>query len=169
MWKLAQLSQSKQINFPVFTDFFWTCAYPRSNGFLKTPNKVQECANNNPLITGWTGFAELQMLNAAPPGKTLSRVPGGALLKALASPWPPGPSHSKPQAWSTSGQGDVGVGRVGEEGNLSPFTSAFLNLSLLSRSCRLSHHPRLPTPHLSPHPRPAPNGDRFLKASCRKL
>lgn len=49
MWKLAQLSQSKQINFPVFTDFSWTCAYPRSNRCLKTPNKIQECANNHRL------------------------------------------------------------------------------------------------------------------------
>ena len=73
----------------------------------------------------------------------------------VVSPWPPGPSHSKPQTWSTSGQGDVGMGRVGEEGSLTLYTS-FSYPSLLCRSCCSSHHPI--SPPLTPY-----HGNRCFK------
>lgn len=126
MWKLAQPSQSTQINFPVFTDFSWTSAYPHSNRCLETPYKIQECANNNSVITAWAGFSKCQMLNAVPPGKEASKVPVGALLGALLLPWPPGPAPSKPHDWPTAGQGERDVGRVGEERKLAFYISFFL-------------------------------------------
>ena len=101
MWKLAQLSQSRQIHFPLFTDFSWPCAYSRSNRCLKTPNKTQECANNNSLITGWAEFAVHQMLNAAPPGKAKQGASGGLTL-----------AH-RPISFSTTGLVHFRSGRCG--------------------------------------------------------
>lgn len=113
MWKLAQLSQNKQISFPALIAFSWSSACPHSNHCLNTLIKFK-----NVPITAPSSHAELDFQSTR---QDVSRVTMGTLQGALISPAPPPPRptllqsmglvHCKAQR--------CGWGRVDKKGNLS--------------------------------------------------
>lgn len=150
MWKLAQLSQNKQINFPVLIAFSWSSACPHSNHCLNTLIKFK-----NVPITTPSSQTELDFQSTR---QDMSRVTVGTLQGALFSPAPPHPTLLQSTGLVHCKAQRCGWGRVDKKGNLT-FTLLFLTLFCLEG----------PAACLAISVSSIPHENRFFKASCRRL